>query len=64
MSDAENASAIVEKLNRYLGGLDVPDDYKINGVEALLAEVASDRTLQAIAEANTRASANVSPRQV
>ncbi|MCL6424227.1 type I restriction endonuclease [Brachybacterium sp. JHP9] len=57
----ERKSEIVEKLNRYLGGLDVDDDYKISGVEALLAEVASDQTLQAVAGANTRADFAFSP---
>ena len=48
-------SEIVEKVNKYLGDLDVDDRYKVDKIESLLAEVAADDNLRAIAGANSRA---------
>ncbi|WP_010533766.1 type I restriction endonuclease subunit R [Brachybacterium squillarum] len=50
----QRKTEIIDKVNRYLGGLDVPDDYKLSGVENLLAEVVADDTMQAIAHSNSR----------
>ncbi|SLM95225.1 type I restriction endonuclease subunit R [Brachybacterium nesterenkovii] len=50
----ERKTEIIDKVNRYLGGLNVPDDYKISGVENLLAEVVADQTMQAISHSNSR----------
>ena len=43
-------SEIVEKVNKYLGDLDVDDRYKVDKIESLLAEVAADDNLRAIAK--------------
>ena len=48
-------SEIVEKVNKYLGDLDVDDRYKVDKIESLLTEVAADDNLRAIAGANSRA---------
>lgn len=45
-------SEIIDTLNRYLGGLDVSDDYKITGVEAILSELLDNQKLRAIAHSN------------
>lgn len=50
----ERKTEIIDKVNRYLGGLDVPDDYKLSSVESLIAEVIADHTMQAIAHSNSR----------
>lgn len=47
-------SEIIEKVNHYLGDLDVDDRYKVDAIENLLAEIEGDDTLKAVARSNGR----------
>lgn len=52
---------IVEKINRYFGDLDVDDEYKVQGIQALIRETSKDDRLHDQARHNTREDFQVSP---
>jgi type I restriction enzyme R subunit len=47
-------SAIIEKVNRFLGDLEVDDRYKVNTLDQIISEIAGDATLRAVARSNSR----------
>ncbi|WP_367403979.1 type I restriction endonuclease subunit R [Kocuria marina] len=52
---------LVEKVNRFLGGLDASDEHKVSAVELLVREAAENTDLQQQARNNTRADFSHSP---
>ena len=51
----------MEKVNRFLGGLDASDEHKVSTVELLVREAAENTDLQQQARNNTRADFSHSP---
>lgn len=60
-SDRADWEAIVEKVNRYFGDLDVDDQYKVDYLNALMRETSRDDRLQSQAMNNPRADFVFSP---
>ncbi|ROZ64288.1 type I restriction endonuclease subunit R [Kocuria soli] len=52
---------VIEKVNKYLGDLDVDDQYKINGIDQLIGEMASEERLTTQARHNSSAEFRYSP---
>ena len=52
---------LVEKVNKYLGGLDVSDEYLVSRVDAWLAQVSEDESLKQQARSNSRVDFGHSP---
>lgn len=52
---------LVEKVNRFLGGLDASDEHKVSAVELLVREAAENKDLQQQARNNTRVDFSHSP---
>lgn len=52
---------VLEKVNQYIGGLDVDDDHKLTTATSLLDQVVKDKRLTAPVQNNTRADFEFSP---